>query len=167
MTIVKFCTFLFLISFFSATSQVAENNQQTFSDLVLESDNLKTAYFSTDLTITKDWDTYMNSNNITDNSIMSLDYVDTESISNKLNMAYPFKRRRHPMEKTGRILTYIGVPLAIIGGIMVAGADELYYECVNGNCSGDARGGFGVVMLGAGAGLAGTGTVLWVIGSKK
>lgn len=29
-------------------------------------------------------------------------------------MEYPFKRRRHPMEKTGRILTYIGVPLAII-----------------------------------------------------
>jgi len=167
MTIVKFSIFLLLFSFFSATSQVVENNQQTFSDLVLESGNFKTDYVSTDLTIPKDWDTYMNSSNITDNSIMSLDYIETESISNKLNMEYPFKRRRHPMEKTGRILTYIGVPLAIIGGVMVAGADELYYECVNGNCSGDARGGFGVVMLGAGAGLAGTGTVLWIIGSKK
>lgn len=88
-------------------------------------------------------------------------------LNERLNMEYPFKKRRHPLEKTGRILTYIGVPLTIIGGIMIAGADELYYECVNGNCSGDARGGFGVVMLGAGAGLAGTGTALWIIGSKK
>ena len=82
-------------------------------------------------------------------------------------MEYPFKKRRHSLEKTGRILTYIDVPLAIIGGIMVTCADELYYECVNGNCSGDARDSFGIVMLGAGAGLAGTGTVLWIIGSKK
>ncbi|ASV32278.1 hypothetical protein [Maribacter cobaltidurans] len=92
---------------------------------------------------------------------------DFHALNRRLNMEYPFKRRRHPLEKTGRILTYIGVPLAIIEGIMVAGADELYYECVNGNCYGDARGGFGVVILGAGTGLAGTGTVLWVIGSKK
>lgn len=76
-------------------------------------------------------------------------------------------KRRHPMEKTGRILTYIGVPLAIIGGIMVAGADELYYECVNGDCSGDARGGFGIVLLGAGSGLSITGAVLWIVGAKK
>lgn len=96
-----------------------------------------------------------------------LENYDFQDVTQRLNMEYPFKKRRHPMEKTGRILTYIGVPLAIIGGIMVAGADELYYECVNGNCSGDARGGFGVVMLGAGAGLAGTGAVLWIIGSKK
>ena len=37
------------------------------------------------------------------------------------------------MEKVGRILTYVGVPLAIAGGIMTANADEHYYECVNGN----------------------------------
>tara|TARA_R110002051_G_scaffold165130_2_gene235930 strand:- start:51273 stop:51782 length:510 start_codon:yes stop_codon:yes gene_type:complete len=100
-------------------------------------------------------------------SILDIGYVDTKSISNKINMEYPFKKRRHPMEKTGRILTYIGASLAIIGGIMVASADELYYECVNGNCTGDAKGGFGILMLGAGAGLSGTGTVLWIIGSKK
>ncbi|MDC6388621.1 hypothetical protein PP182_07995 [Maribacter sp. PR1] len=100
------------------------------------------------------------------NNMMSVN-DDFHLLNERLNMEYPFKRRRHPLEKTGRILTYIGVPLAIIGGIMVAGADELYYECVNGNCSGDARGGFGVVMLGAGAGLTGTGTALWILGSKK
>ncbi|UWX56296.1 hypothetical protein NYZ99_08790 [Maribacter litopenaei] len=109
---------------------------------------------------------YLNTNRTEFSLIMSVDN-DFRALNERLNMEYPFKRRRHPLEKTGRILTYIGVPLAIIGGIMVAGADELYYECVNGNCSGDARGGFGVVMLGAGAGLAGTGTVLWIIGSKK
>lgn len=75
MTIIKFCTFLLLFSFVPGTSQVIENNQQTFSDFRLESDNFKTDYASTDLTITKDWDTYMNSSNVTDNSIMSLEYL--------------------------------------------------------------------------------------------
>ena len=97
-------------------------------------------------------------------NFMLLEAENREALEGSLNAML---MRRHPMEKTGRILTYIGVPLAIIGGIMVAGADELYYNCVNGNCTGDARGGFGVVALAAGVGLSGTGGVLWIIGSKK
>ncbi len=104
-----------------------------------------------------------------DNSAMnylSTDYEYSEELGKDLTIKL-FKKNRSGMEKTGRILTYIGVPLAIVGGIMVAGADELYYTCVNGNCDGDARGGFGVVALAAGLGLGGTGGVLWIIGSKR
>lgn len=98
------------------------------------------------------------------NNFMIVDDFDESQMA----LAYGQKfKRRHPLEKTGRILTYVGVPLAIIGGIMVSGADELYYSCVNGDCSGDARGGFGVVLLGAGTGLSITGAVLWIVGAKK
>jgi hypothetical protein len=69
--------------------------------------------------------------------------------------------------KTGKILTFVGIPLAIIGGIMVSQADALYYNCNNGVCDGDAKGGFGIIILAAGIGLTGTGIVLWTIGSKK
>jgi len=97
-------------------------------------------------------------------NMMVIENANQEELEAYLNMML---MRKHPMEKTGRILTYIGVPLAIIGGIMVAGADELYYECVNGNCTGDARGGFGVVGLAAGGGMSIAGAILWIIGSKK
>lgn len=87
--------------------------------------------------------------------------------SNALLETFRYKKRTHPLEKTGKILTLVGVPLAILGGIMVAGADALYYNCVNGTCEGDPRGGFGVVILGAGLGLTGTGITLWAIGKNK
>ncbi|MEP2773561.1 MAG: hypothetical protein ABJH05_15520 [Fulvivirga sp.] len=86
---------------------------------------------------------------------------------NELNLVLDKAGERHPLEKTGRILTYVGVPLAVLGAVMVSGADELYYNCTNGNCEGDPQGGFGVMLLGAGAGMAGTGIVLWTIGAKK
>jgi len=104
---------------------------------------------------------------VTPVSFMSVEYVDSAILANHLNASLHFKKNRSGMEKTGRILTFVGVPLAILGGIMVAGADELYYECVNGDCRGDASGGFGIVALAAGVGLSGTGGVLWIIGSKK
>ena len=72
-----------------------------------------------------------------------------------------------PLIKTGKILTFIGLPLAIIGGIMVANSDALYYECVNGVCEGDPQGGFGILILASGIGMTGTGVVLWTIGKKK
>lgn len=101
-------------------------------------------------------------------NLLTQEIVDAKRLNESLEMTLlAAKRRRSGMEKTGRILTYIGVPLGIIGGIMVASADELYYECTNGNCSGDAKGGFGVVLLSAGVGLSGTGIVLWILGSKK
>ncbi len=100
-------------------------------------------------------------------NFMTVEYANSAILANNLNTTLGFKKSRNGMEKTGRILTYIGVPLAILGGIMVAGADELYYNCVNGDCEGDARGGFGIVALAAGIGLGGTGGVLWIIGSKK
>ncbi len=84
-----------------------------------------------------------------------------------LQQALNAQPERHGLEKTGRVLTFIGVPLLIIGGVMVANSDALYYNCVNGTCEGDAQGGFGVVLLGTGIGLTGTGIVLWAIGSKK
>ncbi len=101
-----------------------------------------------------------------ENGLYDPEAVKTAELAASLNAAL-FYKRRSGMEKTGRILTYIGVPLAIVGGIMVAGADELYYNCVNGDCEGDARGGFGVVALAAGLGLSGSGTALWIIGSKR
>ncbi|UII20158.1 hypothetical protein [Fulvivirga ligni] len=75
--------------------------------------------------------------------------------------------RKHPLVKTGKILTFIGIPLAVIGAIMVADADSLSYECYNGDCEGDASGAFGVIFLAAGVGMTGTGIVLWTIGNKK
>ena len=153
---------IFFISItISAQEDSIENQLITSSNIHLNvSNNLQTYSFDNDeLSISTI------ENNAT--NFMLANAVDTAKISEELNMEYPFKRRKHPLEKTGRILTYVGVPLAIIGGILVAGADELSYQCVNGDCTGDARGGFGVVMLAAGVGLSGTGAVLWVIGSKK
>ena len=102
-----------------------------------------------------------------DNYTLDKTTSNSEKLTYNLNTALANKSRRHPMEKVGRILTYVGVPLAIIGGIMTANADEHYYECVNGDCTGDASGAFGAVFLGAGLGLSGTGGVLWILGSKK
>lgn len=84
-----------------------------------------------------------------------------------LNEALQLANEPHPMEKIGKKLTFIGLPLALLGGIMVSGADALYYECYNGVCDGDPRGGFGVIILAAGVGLTGTGVVLWAIGKSK
>ncbi len=93
--------------------------------------------------------------------------TDTQFNQNELNFVLDQAKSRHPLEKTGRVLTYVGVPLAILGAVMVSSADELYYNCTNGDCEGDPQGGFGVVLLGAGVGMAGTGIVLWTIGAKK
>lgn len=84
-----------------------------------------------------------------------------------LNEALKLASDPHPMEKIGKTLTFIGLPLAVIGGAMVSQADALYYECVNGVCDGDPNGGFGVIFLAAGIGLSGTGIVLWSIGRSK
>ena len=73
----------------------------------------------------------------------------------------------HPLETTGRILTFVGLPLAIIGGVMVSQSDALYYNCVNGDCEGDPMGGFGIMALVSGIGLSGTGAILWTIGAQK
>lgn len=93
--------------------------------------------------------------------------TDTQFNQSELNFVLDKAKTRHPLEKTGRVLTYVGVPLAILGAVMVSSADELYYNCTNGDCQGDPQGGFGVVLLGAGVGMAGTGIVLWTIGAKK
>lgn len=73
----------------------------------------------------------------------------------------------HPLVKTGKTLTFVGVPLILVGAILVSNADALYYECYNGDCTGDPKGGFGIVSLVAGVGLTGTGIVLWTIGKNK
>lgn len=88
---------------------------------------------------------------------------DTSSLNEVLKLA----NEQHPMEKIGKVLTFIGLPLAVIGGAMVSQADALYYECYNGECEGDPKGGFGVIFLAAGVGLSGTGIVLWSIGRAK
>ena len=87
--------------------------------------------------------------------------------ASQFNQLIAKEKKSHPMVKTGKILTYVGLPLMVIGGIMVASSDALYYECVNGVCEGDATGGFGIVILAAGTGLTGTGIILWTIGKKK
>ncbi len=81
--------------------------------------------------------------------------------------AKPSKKYRHPLEKVGKTLVFIGLPLTAIGAIMVSDADALYYNCVNGDCEGDPRGGFGVVFLSHGIGLSITGLALWSTGSNK
>ncbi len=112
--------------------------------------------------------------NVTEISIVSKQqsFFDHPNMVNK-NYSTEFLNKtlttvdRHPLEKTGRILTFVGIPLTIIGAIMVSSADELYYNCYNGVCEGDPQGGVGVVLLAAGVGMTGTGIVLWTIGKKK
>jgi uncharacterized phage protein gp47/JayE len=165
MTIAIFAFALFSVNAQEGSLNLNIDGLETVDLESLELDLEK--YYESDLYVPKSDLTGVSSllsNNQTGN-LMVLDNANQEELEAYLNMM--LMKRRHPMEKTGRILTYIGVPLAIIGGIMVAGADELYYECVNGNCTGDARGGFGVVGLAAGGGMSIAGAILWIIGSKK
>jgi uncharacterized protein YxeA len=83
---------------------------------------------------------------------------------NKMQLQGTYK---HPMLKVGKILTYIAVPLVIIGTVMVANADSYSYTCVNGECEGDPMGGTGVAILSIGTPLAITGVTLWIIGKHK
>jgi hypothetical protein len=169
MTFKQLAFAIFILAVFNVNAQELTKN---FNLATIESKDLA----SLDLNFSKyqlgnNFELYSPTQNISDlmtddraQNIMLIENANQAELEAYLNSML---MRRHPLEKTGRILTYIGVPLAIIGGIMVAGADELYYECVNGNCSGDARGGFGVVLLGAGSGMSITGAILWIIGSKK
>lgn len=83
-----------------------------------------------------------------------------------LNSRYPAKYT-HPLKKVGRILTFVGVPVMILGAVMVANATELSYTCVNGNCQGDPLGGFGILFLAAGTASTATGITFWAIGGSK
>ena len=97
------------------------------------------------------------------NYMVKSTYYDNTYLQETISLA----NEPHPMEKIGKTLTFIGLPLAVIGGVMVSGADALYYECYNGVCDGDPKGGFGIIMLVAGVGLSGTGITLWTIGRAK
>lgn len=94
-------------------------------------------------------------------------YPAVEFSPTALHYALQTANTPHPLVKTGKILTFIGVPLVIIGAIMVSNADALYYECVNGNCQGDPQGGFGTLVLAGGIGASTTGIILWTIGHNK
>lgn len=87
--------------------------------------------------------------------------------STALDQALQTADNPHPLVRTGKILTFVGIPLVIIGAIMVSNADALYYECVNGNCEGDPQGGFGTLILASGIGASTTGIILWTIGHNK
>ncbi|MFN6944108.1 MAG: hypothetical protein ACK4ND_04105 [Cytophagaceae bacterium] len=76
-------------------------------------------------------------------------------------------RYPHPLEKTGKTLSIIGIPLLFLGTYMVANATSYSYQCVNGICQGDPLGGFGSVILVHGIGLTGAGVPLWIIGAGK
>jgi len=96
------------------------------------------------------------------------DYSETDRIYKNINNALETERAQaNKMTKVGRVLTFVGLPLIVIGGIMVSNADEYYYECVNGVCEGDPQGAFGSLILAGGIGLTGTGVVLWTIGANK
>jgi len=75
-------------------------------------------------------------------------------------------QKNSKMEKIGKTLTYVGVPLAILGGIMMSGADSFSYNCVNGDCEGNPRGAVGVLLLTAGIGMSITGAILWSKGKN-
>ena len=75
------------------------------------------------------------------------------------------------MRNTGRTLTIIGSALFVGGVIMVATADELYYETTyssSGTSSeGDPQGAFGVVMIAGGTGMIIPGIIFWNKGNKR
>jgi hypothetical protein len=75
------------------------------------------------------------------------------------------------MRNTGRTLTIIGSALLVGGVIMVATADELYYESTyssSGSYSeGDPKGAFGIVMIAGGTGMVIPGIIFWNKGHKR
>lgn len=83
-------------------------------------------------------------------------------------IAYPPGYR---MRNTGRLLTLIGAPLFIAGIVVYNNADENYYNTVSTSSGtyteGDPQAAAGVLMIGAGAGLAIPGVIFWSKGAKK
>lgn len=86
-------------------------------------------------------------------------------INLRLNSGYtPGKSMRN----LGRIFVASGVPLTILGTILVSQASELNYtyDTRTGE-SGDPKGGFGILSLVAGQALSISGTIFWIVGGKK
>jgi len=75
------------------------------------------------------------------------------------------------MRNTGRTLTIIGSVLFVGGIVMVATADDLYYETTYSSSGtteeGDPQGAFGAVMIAGGTGMIIPGIIFWSKGSKK
>ncbi len=101
------------------------------------------------------------------NSDSQLQSIEFSSVALEQALQHSNTQDKHPLVKVGKTLTFIGVPLLLIGTIMVVNADALYYNCVNGKCEGDPQGGFGVLVLTGGIGATTTGIILWSIGNKK
>lgn len=68
---------------------------------------------------------------------------------------------------TGKLLTYIGIPLMLTGILLARNAPNFNYECFTDDCSGSLAGSVGANLIIHGASSTTTGIVLWSVGRKK
>ena len=94
-------------------------------------------------------------------------YLDASDNTDYFYQVMEDAKPKHRLVKIGKTLTFVGIPLVVLGAVMVSGADAITYNCVNGECEGDAAGAFGALILAGGAGMTTTGIILWSIGAKK
>jgi hypothetical protein len=96
---------------------------------------------------------------VLDPAALSVNHLDQVEAGNS--------KYNHPLKKVGKILVFAGLPVLVLGSVMVASSDALYYECVNGECTGDPLGGFGITFMTLGLASTTTGGILWAIGADK
>ena len=90
--------------------------------------------------------------------------------SASLDEALKMQTERHGLEKTGRIMTFIGVPLMMIGGVLIYNSQNLYKKP---RCSGrhgclyDPQAPLGYTLLATSTVMTFTGVMFWIHGSKK
>ena len=87
-----------------------------------------------------------------------------------LQQALKAKPQRHGLEKTGRVMTYIGVPLMMIGGGLIYNSQNLYKKA---RCQGrhgclfDPQAPIGYTLLATSTAMTFTSVMFWIHGSKK
>lgn len=109
---------------------------------------------------------YQNNNYGTQINLTTVSSPTSNQLSN-FHKSLKMASEPHKLEKIGKTLTFVGIPLAIIGGVMLSNSNGTQYNCYNGECEGDAQGAFGSLIFINGIGLTATGVVLWTLGRKK
>ena len=94
---------------------------------------------------------------------MDLNYsFSTTDFNNSLNR----KADKNALERSGKALTLVGIPLFIVGAVLASGGEKLFFESTNARAQGGSEG-VGMVLLGTGVCMSGIGIVLWTIGKNR
>ncbi len=87
-----------------------------------------------------------------------------------LQQALDARPERHGLEKTGRVMTYIGVPLMIAGGILMYNGQNVHKKarCQGRHgCEWDMQEPIGIFLLASSTAMTFTGVMFWIHGSRK